>query len=72
MRVLNDVGRLNGVVEITSSETTFGLAFTALTGTMAVVDLPAIRRDAKNEEYGVGGKPVMLGQDSAGVRLWGY
>jgi len=96
MRVLNDIGRLNGMVEITSSETTFGLSFTtikfykgtirliehpmfndspALVGTMAVVDLPSIRlaymegRDAKNEEYGVSGSPVMLGQDSAGGSL---
>jgi len=96
MRVLNDIGRLNGVVEIMSSETTFGLSFTtikfykgtirliehpmfndspALVGTMVVVDLPAIRlaymegRDAKLEEYGIGGKNALLGQDALGGSL---
>jgi len=96
MRVLNDIGRLNGVVEITSQETTFGLQFNtlkfykgtirliehpmfndmpALANTMVVVDLPAIRlaymegRDAKVEEYGVGGKPALQGQDSVGGSL---
>jgi len=83
-------------VEITSSETTFGLAFTtikfykgtirliehpmftdlpALAGTMVVIDLPAIRlaymegRDAKTEEYGIGGKPALQGEDSVGGSL---
>jgi len=96
LRVLNNIGRLNGVVEIMSSETTFGLSFTtikfykgtirliehpmfndspALAGSMVVVDLPAIRlaymegRDAKNEEYGIGGKAVLQGQDSLGGSL---
>jgi len=96
LRVLNDIGRLNGVVEITSQETTFGLSFTtikfykgtirliehpmfndlpALAGTMVVVDLPAIRlaymegRDAKTEEYGIGGKPALQGEDSVGGSL---
>jgi len=96
LRVLNDIGRLNGVVEITSSETTFGLSFTtikfykgtirliehpmfndldALAGTMVVIDLPAIRlaymegRDAKTEEYGIGGKPALQGEDSVGGSL---
>jgi len=96
MRVLNDIGRLNGVVEITSQETTFGLQFNTLkfykgtirliehpmfndmpnlASTMVVVDLPAIRlaymegRDAKVEEYGVGGKAVLQGQDSVGGSL---
>lgn len=96
LRVLNDIGRLNGVVELTPRETTFGLAFTDLrfykgtirliehpmfndlaytTGMMAIIDLPAIGlaymdgRDAKVEEYGVGGKPAMQGQDSIGGSL---
>jgi len=96
LRVLTDIGRLNGVVEITSNETTFGLSFTtikfykgtirliehpmfndhaALAGSMVVIDLPAIRlaymegRDAKTEEYGVGNKPVLQGQDSVGGSL---
>ena len=96
MRVLNDIGRLHGVVEIPSSVTTFGLAFTtikfykgtirliehpmftdlpALAGTMVVIDLPATRlaymegRDAKTEEYGIGGKPALQGEDSVGGSL---
>jgi len=93
MRVLNDIGRLNGVVEITSSETTFGLTFTnlkfykgtirliehpmfndlpALSGTMVVCDLPAVKlaymegRDAAIEAYGIGGKAADLGIDAVG------
>jgi len=96
LRVLNDIGRLSGQVEITLGETTFGLAFTSfrfykgtirliehpmfnglpsMTGTMVVVDLPAIGlaymegRDAKVEEYGLGGKPVTDGADSVGGSL---
>jgi len=43
MRVLNDIGRLNGVVEITSSETTFGLSFTTIKfykGTIRLIEHP--------------------------------
>lgn len=43
MRVLNDIGRLNGVVEITSSETNFGLAFSTIKfykGTIRLIEHP--------------------------------
>ncbi len=97
MKVLHQVARLSGQIEIMQSETTFGMMYTkfkfykgeinliehplmnglqtAATGSMLVMDLPALKlaymdgRDTMAEEYGANGKQVEGGTDGVGGSL---
>ena len=97
MKVMHQIARLSGQVEIMQSETTFGMQFTkfkfykgeinliehplmnalqtAATGTMLVMDLPALKlaymdgRDTIAEEYNINGKVIPNGTDGVGGSL---
>lgn len=97
MKVMHQIARLSGQVELMQSETSFGMQFTkfkffkgeinliehplmnglqtAATGTMLVMDLPALKlaymdgRDTMAEEYNAQGKQVEGGVDGAGGSL---
>ena len=97
MKVMHQIARLSGQVEIMQSETTFGMQFTkfkfykgeinliehplmnalqtAATGTLLVMDLPALKlaymdgRDTIAEEYNINGKVIPNGTDGVGGSL---
>lgn len=97
MKVMHQVARLSGMVEIMQSETVFGMQFTkfkfykgeinliehplmnglmtAATGTLLVLDLPALKlaymdgRDTIAEEYNINGTKVENGTDGVGGSL---
>lgn len=97
MKVMHQIARLSGHVEIMQSETTFGMQFTkfkfykgeinliehplmnalqtAATGTLLVMDLPALKlaymdgRDTIAEEYNINGKVIPNGTDGVGGSL---
>ena len=97
MKVMHQIARLSGQVEITQSETSFGMQFTkfrfykgeinliehplmnalqtAATGTLLVMDLPALKlaymdgRDTIAEEYNINGKVIPNGTDGVGGSL---
>ena len=97
MKVMHQIARLSGEVEIMQSETSFGMQFTkfkfykgeinliehplmnalqtAATGTLLVMDLPALKlaymdgRDTIAEEYNINGKVIPNGTDGVGGSL---
>ena len=97
MKVMHQIARLSGQVEIMQSETSFGMQFTkfkfykgeinliehplmnalqtAATGTLLVMDLPALKlaymdgRDTIAEEYNINGKVIPNGTDGVGGSL---
>jgi hypothetical protein len=97
MKVMHQIARLSGQIEIMQSETTFGMQFTkfkfykgeinliehplmnglatAATGSMLVMDLPALKlaymdgRDTIAEEYNINGSKVENGVDGVGGSL---
>lgn len=97
MKVMHQIARLSGMIEIMQSETAFGMQFTkfkfykgeinlvehplmngiatAATGSMLVMDLPALKlaymngRDTVAEEYNIGGSKVENGTDGVGGSL---
>ena len=97
MKVMHQIARLSGQVEIMQSETVFGMQFTkfkfykgeinliehplmnalqtAATGTLLVMDLPALKlaymdgRDTIAEEYNINGKVIPNGTDGVGGSL---
>ena len=97
MKVMHQIARLSGEVEIMQSETVFGMQFTkfkfykgeinliehplmnalqtAATGTLLVMDLPALKlaymdgRDTIAEEYNINGKVIPNGTDGVGGSL---
>lgn len=97
IKVLHQIARLSGQIEIMQSETSFGMQFTkfkfykgeinliehplmnglqtAATGSLLVMDLPALKlaymdgRDTVAEEYGASGRQVESGTDGVGGSL---
>lgn len=97
MKVIHQIARLSGMIEMVQSETSFGMQFTkmkfykgeinliehplmngiatAATGSMLVLDLPALKlaymdgRDTVAEEYNIGGAKVENGTDGVGGSL---